>query len=66
MSLRIFHIIFVIVCVGLSLCVAIWGVRAYLVERNSGALTLGIVFLASGLVLVLYGRKAFAKLKELP
>ncbi|MBV9495939.1 MAG: hypothetical protein JOZ54_16950 [Acidobacteria bacterium] len=65
MSLRIFHIIFVIVCVGLSLCVGVWGIRSWMAERSAGALALGIVFLVSGLVLVLYGKKAFVKLKEL-
>jgi hypothetical protein len=66
MSLRIFHIIFVIVCVGLSVCVGVWGVRDWMQERSSGALALGIVFLLSGVVLVLYGKRAFAKLRDLP
>ena len=42
------------------------GIRDYMAERNPAALTLAIVFLVGGLVLVLYGRKAFDKLKELP
>jgi FtsH-binding integral membrane protein len=66
MSLRIFHILFVIVCVGLSLCVGIWGIRDYMAERSGLALTLAIVFLISGGVLVVYGRKVFAKLRDLP
>jgi hypothetical protein len=66
MSLRIFHIIFVIVCVGLAVCVGAWGIRAWMTERSPGALALGIVFLLSGLVLVLYGKRAFAKLRDLP
>jgi hypothetical protein len=66
MSLRIFHIIFVIVCVGLAVCVGVWGIRAWMLERSAGALALGIVFLVSGLVLVLYGKRAFAKLRDLP
>ena len=66
MSLRIFHILFVIVCVGLSVCVAIWGIRDYMAERSPLALTLAIVFALSGVVLVVYGTKAFAKLRDLP
>lgn len=66
MSLKIFHIVFVIVCVGLSLWVGVWGIRDYMAERSVAALTLGILFLASGLVLVVYGRSAFEKLRNLP
>ena len=57
---------FIVVCVALSAWVAVWGIRDYMAERNTGALALGILFLAGGLVLILYGRKAFDKLKELP
>ena len=66
MSLKVFHILFVIVCVGLSLWVGVWGIRDYVHVRSVGALSLGIVFLVSGLVLVVYGRKAFEKLKQIP
>jgi hypothetical protein len=66
MSLRVFHIIFIIVCVGLSLCVGAWGIRFYMAERNVGALALAIGFLLGGVVLVLYGRSAYQKLRDLP
>ncbi|HEX9156558.1 MAG TPA: hypothetical protein VF827_00975 [Syntrophales bacterium] len=66
MSLRIFHIVFVIVCVGLSLWVGVWGIRDYMAERSAGALGLGILFLLSGAALVVYGTKVFAKLRDLP
>jgi hypothetical protein len=66
MSLRIFHIIFVMICVALSVWVGVWGIRSWMADRNGGALALGVVFLASGLVLVLYGRRVFEKLRDLP
>ena len=66
MSLRVFHIVFVMVCVALSVWVGVWGIRDYMVERSVGALVLAIVFLAGGIVLVLYGRRAFGKLRDLP
>ena len=66
MSLRAFHIIFVIVTVALSLYVALWGIRQFAMERDSGALGLGLLFLVTGIGLAIYGKKAFAKLKELP
>ncbi len=66
MSLRIFHIVFVIICIALSLFVGVWGIRDYMAERSVAALSIGVLFLLSGLVLVLYGRKVFFKLRDLP
>jgi uncharacterized PurR-regulated membrane protein YhhQ (DUF165 family) len=66
MSLRAFHIIFVVATIVLSLYVALWGIREFSQERNFGALTLGLIFLATAVGLVFYGKKAAAKFKELP
>ena len=38
MSLRVFHVIFIIVSIALCLYVAVWGVREYMVTRSLGAL----------------------------
>ena len=65
MSLRIFHVIFITVSIALSLFVAIWGVREFMMTRSNGALVLAIVFVAGGVALVLYAGKAFRKLKDL-
>ena len=66
MSLRAFHIVFVIVTVALSLFVTMWGFREYAHEKSIGALALAILFLVTAVVLVIYGKKVFTKLKELP
>ena len=66
MSLRIFHIIFIVASVVLSLFVALWGIREFASERNTAALTLGILFAVTAVGLMIYGKKAFAKLRELP
>jgi hypothetical protein len=66
MSLRVFHIVFIAVCVALSLWVGVWGIRGYMQERSAGALALGILFLFGGVVLVVYGSKVFTKLRDLP
>ena len=66
MSLRVFHIVFIVACVALSLWVGVWGIRDYMNERSGGALALGIIFLLSGVVLVVYGSKVFTKLRDLP
>lgn len=58
MSLRAFHIIFVIASVILCMYVGLWYVR-----QNVAA---GLFFFAAAVGLVVYGKKAFRKLKELP
>ena len=58
MSLRIFHIIFVMVCVALSIFVAAWGF-------TNQSQTLAIVFAIFALALMVYGVHAFRKLREL-
>ena len=58
MSLRIFHIVFVMVCVALSIFVAAWGLR-----NEATALT--ITFALFAVALIVYGVSAFRKLKEL-
>jgi uncharacterized membrane protein len=66
MSLRAFHIVFVVVTIVLSLYVALWGIREYTHERNTSALTLAVLFLFMAVGLTVYGKKVFRKLKELP
>jgi heme A synthase len=66
MSLRAFHIVFVIVTTVLSLYVALWGIREYSREQSVTALTLGVLFLLMAVALMIYGKKVFAKLRDLP
>ena len=66
MSLRAFHIVFVVVTTVLSLYVALWGIREYSQERSTTALGLGVLFLIMAVGLMIYGKKAFAKLRDLP
>jgi len=58
MSLRIFHIVFIVAAFGLSLFVALWGFR-------NGSIALAIVFAISAVLLVGYSFRVFRKLKEL-
>ena len=64
MSLKIFHIVFVIASILTSAGVAAWGVRFYMEDGPVWALVLAVVFLALGVALVLYGLRVWAKLKE--
>ena len=66
MSLRVFHIVFVIVTIVLSLYVALWGLRMFSEERSTSALALGILFFGTAIGLMVYGKKVARKLKELP
>lgn len=66
MSLRIFHIVFVVVCVVFSLYVGVWGIQRFMADRSGSALALGILFLLTGVVLVIYGVRVFEKLKNVP
>ena len=66
MSLRAFHIIFVIVTVALSLFIGVWGVREYMHERSMTGLAMAITFFLTAVLLAVYGRKVFLKLKEIP
>jgi hypothetical protein len=59
MSLRAFHIIFIVVTVLLCLFVGLWGLR-------QGSVALGVTFLALGAALIEYGRRFFRKLREIP
>lgn len=64
MSLKVFHIVFIIASIAISAWVAVWGVRFYLAGGAMWGLVLAVVFLALGAALVLYGMRAWAKLKE--
>lgn len=66
MSLRAFHIVFIVVTIVLSLSVGLWGIREYSEERSVSALALGILFFAMAIALMIYGKKTFTKLRDLP
>ena len=65
MSLRVFHIVFIIICIAFCLCVTLWGVREYMVARSVNALVVAGTFLIFGAGLVAYSGKAFRKLRDL-
>jgi hypothetical protein len=65
MSLRVFHIVFIAVSVALTLYLAVWGVREFMVSRSGLAASLIVVSVAGGALLIWYGKRVFPKLKEL-
>jgi hypothetical protein len=66
MSLKVFHIVFVIVTTILSFFVAVWGIREFAQQKSTGGLVLGLVFLAAAIALMVYGKRVYAKFKEIP
>jgi quinol-cytochrome oxidoreductase complex cytochrome b subunit len=66
MSLRTFHIVFVVVTVALSIFVTAWGYREYTLQQSNGGLALAIIFFVTAVVMTIYGKKVYTKLKELP
>ncbi|HEX9941098.1 MAG TPA: hypothetical protein VGG03_03715 [Thermoanaerobaculia bacterium] len=65
LSLRSFHLFFIAASVLLAVWVGAWGVQSYLATRSAGDLALGLLFLALGFVLLLYGLRARKKLRAL-
>ncbi|MDH3404938.1 MAG: hypothetical protein OES32_18205 [Acidobacteriota bacterium] len=65
MSLRAFHVAFIVASIVLSLVVTAWGVREFLNEGSTSALVIGIAALGSGIAMVIYGARFFRKLQEL-
>jgi len=65
MSLRAFHIAFIVVATVLTLVVTAWGVREFMADSSSSALAVAVAALATGVALIIYGTRFFAKLQEL-
>ena len=65
MSLKTFHLIFVAAAILLGLGVGGWGVHQYRTEGDVSLLILGLVFLAMGIVLIIYGKRMLKKTKDI-
>ena len=65
MSLKSFHIVFIVASIVLSFLVGAWGLQQYRVEGESSGLWLAILFYATGVVLVVYAMRFVRKTKDL-
>jgi steroid 5-alpha reductase family enzyme len=65
LSLRSFHLFFIAVSVLLAAWVGVWGVQSWQATRSGSDLALGLLFVALGVVLLVYGLRARRKLREL-
>lgn len=64
MSLKAFHVFFIIVATLFSVCFGVWGVRSYVLTSDVANLTLGILSLCISVLLAWYFRWFLKKLKS--
>ena len=64
MSLKAFHIVFIALCVVLAFGFGAWELKGYLVSGYVEGLIVGVLSLAVGVALILYGIRFLKKLKH--
>jgi len=64
MSLKAFHIVFIVFAVALMAFFAAWSLRAYARSGQYGELTLGVIAIAAGAGLLVYGVWFLRKIKH--
>ena len=65
MSLKAFHLVFVIASILMGIFVGAWGIREYQDSGDVAALIMGVVFIALGILLIIYGRKMLKKTEHI-
>ncbi len=65
MSLKSFHIFFIVLATITVFGFGIWGVYIFLMESDPSYLLMGVISLASGVALIIYGIKFLQKLKNI-
>ena len=65
MSLRVFHIVFIVASTIMAFGFAAWGLIQYQTTSGIDDLAMAIGAVAAGLALIWYGNKFFKKLKTL-
>jgi hypothetical protein len=65
MSLRFFHILFIVISTLMCLVVAMWAFGAYSSDGTAASLGLGILAVAGGALLVVYGDRFLKKTRNL-
>ena len=65
MSLKIFHLVFIALCILMAALVGGWGVNRYLADGDATGLALAVGFFLTGAVLLVYGVKVLRKFREI-
>jgi hypothetical protein len=62
LSLKSFHVFFIVVSILLSVGVGAWGVEQYLERDSAMGLWMAVLFFVAGFALVVYAVRYFGKL----
>ena len=65
LSLRSFHLFFIAASVVLSAWVGVWGIQSWRAAGGAAGLGMGVLFLALGVVLAVYGIRVRRKLQRI-
>lgn len=65
MSLKSFHIVFVVASILLAFFCGIWLLHDYASSHSGAELAVGIIFLVAGAGLICYGKSVLRKLKHI-
>lgn len=65
LSLKGFHIVFIVASIVLCMMVAAWGVQRFVIDGSQAGGVMAILFAASGIALAIYGFRYFGKLRRL-
>ncbi|HZM03245.1 MAG TPA: hypothetical protein VFC44_09490 [Candidatus Saccharimonadales bacterium] len=65
MSLKAFHIVFVVASILLAFFCGVWLLHDYAATQQTAELIVGIISLLSGLGLIWYGKAVLRKLKHI-
>jgi len=65
MSLKAFHVVFVVMSILLAFFCGIWLPREYAASRHGAFLVAGIVSLVAGAALIWYGKSVLRKLRHI-
>lgn len=65
MSLKAFHLVFIVASILLSFLVGAWGVQEYRSDGGQGSLAVAVLFYAAGVTLVFYALRFVRKVREL-
>jgi len=64
MSLKAFHIVFIVLSILMAFFCGIWLLHEYADTRDAAQLVVGIVLILSGGALICYGKSVLRKLKH--
>ncbi len=65
LSLRSFHVVFIVASILLSLGVGAWGAQQYLQRSSTQGLAMAVIFFLTAILLALYALRYFGKLRRL-